>query len=103
MTTSETVSPQGDSGAKNMSGLLTQTHSEGGRWTRSTLDYARQYTACGWPVFVLGRAKRPVANCAACRAAEPDHDRQACRCLTCHGFYAASTDPARVAAMLAAL
>jgi hypothetical protein len=57
----------------------------------------------GWPVFVLGRTKRPVANCPACPSAktDPGHDREACECLTCHGFYAATTDPARIAAMLA--
>jgi hypothetical protein len=55
----------------------------------------------GWPVFVLGRSKRPVANCPACRDAGPDHDPAGCSCLTCHGFHAATTDPARLAAMLA--
>ena len=57
------------------------------------------YIANGWLVFLLGRSKRPVANCAACRPA--DHDRSGCGCLTCHGFYAATTDPDRLAAMLA--
>jgi Bifunctional DNA primase/polymerase, N-terminal len=57
------------------------------------------YMRLGWPVFVLGRSKRPVANCPACR--QPGHDRAGCGCLTCHGFYAATTDPARLAAMLA--
>jgi hypothetical protein len=55
----------------------------------------------GWPVFVLGRSKRPVANCLACHTAGPGHDPAGCGCLTCHGFYAATTDPARLAAMLA--
>ena len=62
---------------------------------------ALAYIRRGWPVFVLGRSKRPVANCQACRAAGPEHDRAGCACLTCHGFYAATTDPARLAAMLA--
>lgn len=59
----------------------------------------------GWPVFVLGRTKRPVANCPACPSTkdDPGHDREACKCLTCHGFYAASTDPDRIRAMLAAV
>jgi Bifunctional DNA primase/polymerase, N-terminal/YspA, cpYpsA-related SLOG family len=61
---------------------------------------ARQYIGCGWPVFVLGRSKRPVANCPACRQAGPDHDKARCACLTCHGFYAATLDPGRLAAML---
>jgi hypothetical protein len=59
------------------------------------------YIRHGWPVFMLGRSKRPVANCATCRT--PGHDRDGCRCLTCHGFYAATTGPARFAAMLAAV
>ena len=61
---------------------------------------ARRYMGNGWPVFVLGRSKRPVANCPACRAAGPGHDRAGCGCLTCHGFYAATLDPGRLAAML---
>jgi hypothetical protein len=62
----------------------------------AALSYMRQ----GWPVFVLGRSKRPVANCPPCADADPGHDRAGCGCLTCHGFYAATTDPARLAAML---
>jgi hypothetical protein len=62
---------------------------------------ARRYMGEGWPVFVLGRSKRPVANCPRCRAAASGHDPAGCGCLTCHGFYAATTDPARLAAMLA--
>jgi hypothetical protein len=57
----------------------------------------------GWPVFVLGRSKRPVANCRACKTAGPGHDPAGCGCLTCHGFHAATLDPARLAAMLAAV
>ncbi|GAA3560846.1 bifunctional DNA primase/polymerase [Kribbella ginsengisoli] len=55
----------------------------------------------GWPVFVLGRSKRPVANCEACP--KDAHDPASCGHLTCHGFYAATTDPARVAAIVAAV
>jgi Bifunctional DNA primase/polymerase, N-terminal len=51
-------------------------------------------------VFVLGRSKRPVANCATCKTAGAGHDPAICGCLTCHGFHAATTDPARLAAML---
>ncbi|OHV44935.1 bifunctional DNA primase/polymerase [Pseudofrankia sp. BMG5.36] len=66
---------------------------------------ARGYATAGWRVFVLGRSKRPVANCQPCKAVAPDHDhdREVCDCLTCHGFYAATTDPTRIAAMLAAI
>ncbi|WP_391531136.1 bifunctional DNA primase/polymerase, partial [Candidatus Frankia nodulisporulans] len=64
---------------------------------------ALHYAARGWQVFVLGRTKRPVANCEPCAGAGPDHDREACPCLTCHGFYAATVDPERIAAMLTAV
>ncbi|GAA2843525.1 bifunctional DNA primase/polymerase [Kribbella solani] len=59
----------------------------------------------GWPVFMLGRSKRPVANCNDCRdqANDSAHDPAACGHLTCHGFYAATTDPDRVAAIVAAV
>jgi hypothetical protein len=56
----------------------------------------------GWPVFMLGRSKRPVANCDECREAT-EHDPATCGHLTCHGFYAATTDPERVAAIVAAV
>lgn len=70
------------------------------------LAAALRYAANGWPVFLLGRTKRPVALCPPCEAArkaKTPHDPQACGCLTCHGFYAASTDRHRIAAMLAAV
>jgi hypothetical protein len=59
----------------------------------------------GWPVFMLGRSKRPVANCQQCRPVNgrAPHDPGRCWHLTCHGFYAASTDPGRVAAIVAAV
>ena len=65
----------------------------------AALGYMRR----GWPVFLLGRSKRPVANCTGCRTAGPGHDPAGCECLTCHGFYAATTSPARLAAMLRAV
>jgi hypothetical protein len=55
----------------------------------------------GWPVFMLGRSKRPVANCDDCP--RDAHDPAACGHLTCHGFYAASTDPERIAQIVAAV
>jgi hypothetical protein len=67
-----------------------------------TLTAALDAAERGWPVFMLGRSKRPVANCQTCRTAT-DHDPATCRHLTCHGFYAATTDPARVAAIVAAV
>ncbi|MEV4847868.1 bifunctional DNA primase/polymerase [Micromonospora matsumotoense] len=67
------------------------------------LTAALDYAAHGWPVFMLGRSKRPVANCPTCATADRGHDPTACGHLTCHGFYAATTDPDRVAAIVAAV
>ncbi|MEV0392311.1 bifunctional DNA primase/polymerase [Polymorphospora rubra] len=64
------------------------------------LAAALAYAGRGWPVFLLGRSKRPVANCKSCRTVSADHDREACTCLTCHGFYAATTDPQRIREIL---
>ena len=69
---------------------------------RALLRNAGEYVLRGWPVFLLGRSKRPLANCPACPKGKSDHDPQACDCLTCHGFYAATTNPDRIAAMLTA-
>ncbi|WP_433299028.1 bifunctional DNA primase/polymerase [Actinoplanes sp. CA-030573] len=66
-----------------------------------TLPAALALAAEGYPVFLLGRTKRPVANCPTCPKADtdPTHDPEACGCLTCHGFYAATRDPDRILAM----
>ncbi len=65
------------------------------------LTAAIGYANMGWPVFMLGRNKRPVANCQPCHHAPSDHDPQACKCLTCHGFYAATRDPKTIARIIA--
>ena len=66
------------------------------------LDAALTAAEQGWPVFLLGRKKRPIANCAQCpRRNHPGaHDPETCTHLTCHGFYAATRDPDRLTAML---
>ncbi|WP_239394215.1 bifunctional DNA primase/polymerase [Frankia sp. CiP3] len=66
------------------------------------LPAALDLIATGRAVFVLGRSKRPVANCPACPTTKggPAHDPQACPCLTCHGFYAATKDHTHILAML---
>ncbi|HLL66823.1 MAG TPA: bifunctional DNA primase/polymerase [Micromonosporaceae bacterium] len=69
------------------------------RHLRAALDYAD----AGLSVFLLGRSKRPVANCRLCPKHPPAHDPETCECLTCHGFYAATTDPDRVRAMFEAV
>ena len=59
------------------------------------LHCAQIYQELGWPVFVLTRYKTPVGNCAVCRP--PQHmtpqEKQACPCIFCHGFYAATLNP----------
>jgi hypothetical protein len=70
--------------------------------SQALLRNAVRYAGHGWPVFLLGQTKRPLANCDACKVAGDAHDPGACECLTCHGFYAATTDPDRITAMLAA-
>ncbi|WP_222854230.1 bifunctional DNA primase/polymerase [Fodinicola acaciae] len=63
-----------------------------------------ELAARGWPVFMLGRSKRPVANCPDCRPGATDgHDPEHCDCLTCHGFYAATVNPATIAAIVRAV
>ncbi|BCJ65873.1 bifunctional DNA primase/polymerase [Polymorphospora rubra] len=67
---------------------------------RNLLAAALAYAEQGWPVFMLGRSKRPVANCDPCRTAGTDHQPDTCGHLTCHGFYAATTDPQRIREIL---
>lgn len=69
----------------------------------SIRDHAAAYTARGWRVFALSATKTPLPNCAPCRAHHTTPDQlEACSCLTCHGFYAATTDMDRVDAMFMA-
>lgn len=69
--------------------------------TPDLFTFALRHAAAGHHVFPLAASKRPMANCDQCR--DTDHDRQTCPCLLCHGHYAASRDPARIRAMLAAV
>ena len=58
------------------------------------------YIARGWHVFVLSPSKTPVANCAPCRVGHTTPvQMDACACLCCHGFHAATADPGRLAQM----
>ncbi len=74
--------------------------------SEALLDAALHAARRGWPVFLLGRSKRPLANCPACpkQGTPGAHSPQDCRCgsVTCHGFYAATTDPARLEYIVAA-
>jgi hypothetical protein len=59
------------------------------------------YITRGWLVFVLSPSKTPVANCEPCKAAHATPEQmEACACLTCHGFHAATLDRERLAEML---
>jgi hypothetical protein len=72
--------------------------------------HAHRYIEAGWAALVLSTdssgGKIPAKNCPRCDPRSPlydPHDREACECLTCHGFYAATLDPGRFDRMLAAL
>ncbi|KQT89325.1 hypothetical protein ASG49_16220 [Marmoricola sp. Leaf446] len=65
------------------------------------LENALAYAGRGWRVFVLSATKSPLRNCGPCRT---EHTTPAlmevCTCLTCHGFYAATTVPDRITQMV---
>jgi hypothetical protein len=68
----------------------------------SRRDAAMIYVERGWHVFALSASKSPLANCRTCRTEHrTTAEMEQCECLTCHGFYAATTDLDRIAAMFA--
>lgn len=72
--------------------------------TQLMLGSALGYAAGGWRVFPLRLdAKRPLENCPRCRKGGPSfkpHPIPECACIaqgkTCHGAYAATSDPERI-------
>ncbi|MGV9386382.1 bifunctional DNA primase/polymerase [Nonomuraea sp. NPDC003707] len=68
-------------------------------WPSQPAEIAHWCASQGWPVHPLtpGR-KTPARNCDACH--EPSHNADGCACLRqgrwCHGFHAATVDPARI-------
>lgn len=67
----------------------------------AVLAAARAYIGRGWPPFVLSAGKIPVANCDPCRRQHVTAKQmEACTCLSCHGFYAATMDAGRAAEMI---
>lgn len=67
------------------------------------LEFAEIGVENGWKQFILSSSKMPLANCDRC--AQPGYhdsaeEKEACTCLTCHGFYAATDDLNRIDAML---
>jgi Bifunctional DNA primase/polymerase, N-terminal len=85
--------------------LTTTNDSAAGRDVR--LDWAAWWIALGIKTFIMPAwSKRPTANCPRCDFRNPDvptHDMDACPCLLCHGFHAATDDLNRFAAMLTQL
>ncbi len=66
-----------------------------------TLRAAYGYIARGWPPFILSSSKVPLPNCEHCSAEHQiPAQMEACECLTCHGFYAATFNRDRVAEMV---
>lgn len=64
-------------------------------------DWVDAYTVTGLPVFVRpANSKAAFANCSNCPSSPDDTHMQSCRCLTCHGKRAATTDRARALTML---
>jgi hypothetical protein len=62
-------------------------------------DAALAYAVAGYAVFPL-RGKLPHGNCPACEPRSPryrSHQAPECEHELCHGLYAATSDPARVA------
>ncbi len=67
----------------------------------SILTAAMEYADRGWNVFTLTGGKTPFRNCDPCRELHLAPDQmETCQCLHCHGFYAATTDPDRIRAMI---
>ncbi|WP_435840056.1 bifunctional DNA primase/polymerase [Streptomyces chilikensis] len=65
----------------------------------SAVGIALRCAERGWPVHPLAAGRKtPAANCASCRTAP--HTPAECPCLPqgrwCHGFHAATLDPARI-------
>lgn len=64
------------------------------------LSAGQAYIGRGWHTFVLSPTKTPVANCERCKEQHiSPAQMEACGCLCCHGFYAATLDAGRLAEM----
>jgi hypothetical protein len=66
---------------------------------------AELQTQRGWLLFAATAEKRPRANCGrpVCMAHVTPEQMASCDCLTCHGFWAASTSPEKLARQLRAV
>lgn len=81
-------------------GRPSPSESESGIDATRMIESGLAYAERGWHVFVLSPTKKPLANCKDCRAGHRTAtEREECDHLTCHAFYAATTEPARIAAM----
>ncbi|MDH2429343.1 bifunctional DNA primase/polymerase [Sphaerisporangium sp. TRM90804] len=80
----------------------TINHATGIRITPDTpkIDAMLAYAAHGFKCFMLSASKVPLKNCDDCTEHHlTNEQREACECLTCHGFYSASADPERLREM----
>jgi len=66
--------------------------------TSAVLEAALEYARAGLHVFPLSWGRRPIALCPACQPDRgcPGKDRCLCGVDTCHGFWAATTDEAKI-------
>jgi len=66
--------------------------------TSAVLEAALEYARAGLHVFPLSWGRTPIALCPACQPDRgcPGKDRCLCGVGTCHGFWAATTDEAKI-------
>ncbi|MFF4166904.1 bifunctional DNA primase/polymerase [Streptomyces sp. NPDC001741] len=74
---------------------------DGTKIPKNHRDAALAYAALGIKVFRVRRSKAPYANCPRCdkqSSIYTPHRPEECQCQvpTCHGFWAATTDPALI-------
>lgn len=72
----------------------------------NTRTWGYSHIARGWAVFLLAtdgpEGKIPLRNCPRCAPRTGTcREKENCECLTCHGFYAATTEQTRLDRMLA--
>ncbi len=79
-------------------GLSVLLRGEERRGVSPCLAAALAYAEAGVQVFPLSVGKKPVRRCATCLSPGACPGRNECRCGvdTCHGFYAATVEPATI-------
>ncbi|WP_231634175.1 bifunctional DNA primase/polymerase, partial [Streptomyces clavuligerus] len=90
-----------DLGIPNSDSALGESGTTSAAPWASPLETALWCAAQGWPVHPLAPGRKtPAPNCGDCR--DRPHPPQECDCIPagrwCHGFHAATTDPALITA-----